>query len=69
VSGETVSGETVSDDSSGCLVLIFLFFMALRGCSHAEENEVKIEKLEQRIESVSDENDKLSDEIGKMKNR
>jgi peptidoglycan hydrolase CwlO-like protein len=59
----------MADDNDGCLILIVLFFMALRGCSHAEENEGKIEKLEQQIQSVSEDNDKLETEIDRMKNR
>lgn len=36
----------MTDDNDGCLILIILFFMALRGCNHAEENERKIDKLQ-----------------------
>ena len=38
------------DSGIGCLAVIILFFMAWRGCSHADENEIKIDQLEQKIE-------------------
>lgn len=57
------------EDSTGCLILIILFFMALRGCNYAGENEVKINKLENKVESLDSEVESLESEIDRMRNR
>jgi hypothetical protein len=43
-------------DASGLWMCVwFIFFMALRGCNHADENEQAIDSLEQKIRAVEQE--------------